>query len=1010
MATDEKGTNAHAVGLLGLTVIGLLACTVRGLELPAGTPIDPDWAYRVLMLGWAVFALLVALIMWWVASLRTLPDGEALGGKGDSPRPTSGRCPPERPGGCCAQMGTVPFSGEALGPPQALLRAAAVWVRIAAVAAVLLGLKAAFLHHGNMEECLWAAGTIAVASAAGATMAIWRRREGWAFAAALGVNVAASLVVWYFEQTRLLTFDQWWLRLVQANVIASSVVALVWLAAWKRLYELRELTVREGPFLGVQIALPVAANAVLLTAPVWRLVQSPTALPSWMGDLADAPGWVALLLCAAAAAWYLWQTMPAGLLNAVGGLMMAVGVLVACLASQFNPENFAGRPEYHTLTTAWAVAMFIVLGVGYLGRTLPWLHNAEGQSLCPAPLISGWVTFFGTAVVVLAVIHSPWDIDGAWWSIGAIASVSLAAAILALWLRLPIQVFCSGLLFNAIGVVAWLAWGQRSNTPELVQVNVLCLSAASAVWTALALLLPRSEPRFEQNGRPLAFSHLAAGLGLTAMLGLAARSLLCNMQAIPHETTTNLAWIALAAITLAILLTLWDRTARWTLCGLYLAGVTALVMLWDHEHPFRRELCWRAAADLAALILAAAIVGWLLGKGKRLWQALRIPDRAECQPHAEREEYNRWPTAWFQILQAVAAAIVASLCVWVAIDLTFDHIGDSYALFGLAGRMAGVSGTLMLLGAAIVMAWQAEPGWRMRWQFAAFAAGLLLSCCSGWAAFDPIPGLPTGEAPWLHRSVTLLVSAAMMTLLSTFGLAKVLPKSGDWIVTARRAAPCFGGLTIATLALVLIQEGCLFDWNDWSRGTPMTPSAIAIVAATLVILAAMCIALAVAGGRKGGPLSAIPQAYVYAAEVLLALIGLHLRMTMPWLFQLGIIERYWMLMVMARGVCRGRPERVLPSPPACPCSASRWSGRPCCCRCCRRVGFWFAPESGFGLGHHRPHADAVVPDRRVLRQHGRHAALGRLRGAWPCWRPTSASGWRCTSSASDCSRSIRNSG
>jgi GT2 family glycosyltransferase len=29
--------------------------------------------------------------------------------KGDCPRPTFGRCPPERPKGCCAQMGTVPF-------------------------------------------------------------------------------------------------------------------------------------------------------------------------------------------------------------------------------------------------------------------------------------------------------------------------------------------------------------------------------------------------------------------------------------------------------------------------------------------------------------------------------------------------------------------------------------------------------------------------------------------------------------------------------------------------------------------------------------------------------------------------------------------------------------------------------------------------------------------------------------------------------------------------------------
>ena len=36
------------------------------------------------------------------------------GEKGDSPRPTFGRCPPERPEGCCAQMGTVPFSAAKL--------------------------------------------------------------------------------------------------------------------------------------------------------------------------------------------------------------------------------------------------------------------------------------------------------------------------------------------------------------------------------------------------------------------------------------------------------------------------------------------------------------------------------------------------------------------------------------------------------------------------------------------------------------------------------------------------------------------------------------------------------------------------------------------------------------------------------------------------------------------------------------------------------------------------------
>ncbi len=35
-----------------------------------------------------------------------------VAGKGDSPRPTSGRRPPERPSGCHAQMGAVPFSRQ----------------------------------------------------------------------------------------------------------------------------------------------------------------------------------------------------------------------------------------------------------------------------------------------------------------------------------------------------------------------------------------------------------------------------------------------------------------------------------------------------------------------------------------------------------------------------------------------------------------------------------------------------------------------------------------------------------------------------------------------------------------------------------------------------------------------------------------------------------------------------------------------------------------------------------
>ncbi|MHC4177289.1 MAG: hypothetical protein ACYSWU_07275, partial [Planctomycetota bacterium] len=234
--------NPNVVGLTGMAALGLLACTIRGV-LPQwgyGTQwgYGPEWGYRTLMLGWAAYALLIVLATWWAASVRTLPGSQ--------------------------------------GPPQALIRAAAVWVRVAGLAAALLGLKAAVWHH---EEQLWAAAAIATASAAGAAMGVWRRQEGWAFSAALGVNLAASLVVWHFQRT--LSFEQWWLRLVQANVIASSAVAIVWLAARRRLYQLRELTLGTSPLLATQTAIPVAGNAILLVVPVVWLVLQPADLAPW---------------------------------------------------------------------------------------------------------------------------------------------------------------------------------------------------------------------------------------------------------------------------------------------------------------------------------------------------------------------------------------------------------------------------------------------------------------------------------------------------------------------------------------------------------------------------------------------------------------------------------------------------------------------------------------------------------------------------------------------------------
>jgi hypothetical protein len=107
----------------------------------------------------------------------------------------------------------------------------------------------------------------------------------------------------------------------------------------------------------------------------------------------------------------------------------------------------------------------------------------------------------------------------------------------------------------------------------------------------------------------------------------------------------------------------------------------------------------------------------------------------------------------------------------------------------------------MLLGTSIVMAWQTSGTWRVGWQFAAMAAGVLLTASIGWARIAA-----SANHPWREREVCLLISAGMMTMMTWFGLSQGLPQQSDWIVRGRQAAPVFAGMALLLLASVLVQK------------------------------------------------------------------------------------------------------------------------------------------------------------------------------------------------------------
>src|SRR4029077_13424928 len=105
--------------------------------------------------------------------------------------------------------------------------AAEYWVRLAGLLGTVLALNAAI----GRGDYLWAALAIGLISPAAAVMAVWRRRETWAFTSGLGVNLAASLVAWHFYQS--LPLSDWWIVLLQVNVVAASGVAFIWMA-WRQ--------------------------------------------------------------------------------------------------------------------------------------------------------------------------------------------------------------------------------------------------------------------------------------------------------------------------------------------------------------------------------------------------------------------------------------------------------------------------------------------------------------------------------------------------------------------------------------------------------------------------------------------------------------------------------------------------------------------------------------------------------------------------------------------------------
>jgi hypothetical protein len=625
------------------------------------------------------------------------------------------------------------------------LAACAAWVAVLGLLVLGLALRDALAA----PEPWWPAGAVLWAGGLAGGLALWRRREAWAFAGALCLNLAVSLLVWHFHRRE--PIEVWWVRLVQANVAASAVAALAWLAAWRRLYPPDQVSTSPAPLLAVQVVLGLAGNAVLLAGPALRLILRPDDLDlTAVRQAGSVWGRLTLLAALVPAAWHLGRTLARAGVHVVGALGLGLGVLAACTAGARLDNSWVA---YHTLMAGWALTGALTLAGGW------WLARRggprDGAWPLPAGLVQGWVITLGVLVLGLALRGVAVDPAGAGWSAGGVLAASALAAGLALWQRREgwALAACAGANLAASFLVS--DWHRHEPLdawwPRLLQVNVAVAGAAALAWLGLTCR-PAYPASSEDAPAPLRGLQVSLALaGNAVLLALAALLIVWHperLDPLAGQVGQLGGWLALLP---ALAAGAWHWGRSRLLAPLHLAGALALLatvqaastagVRWPHD--------WLAYHVLTA--------GWALAG----FGLLAAGWGASTHPAGEADAHDA----------AAARFRVDPVAAWAA------ALGGLALLLGLRGAAGDPGGPWWSAGAVLaaggLAAALAVRQRREGWAFAAGLCGNLAATLLVWHfhRLDPIE-------VWWVRLVQVDVTAAALAAFAWLAAARRLYDAG----------------------------------------------------------------------------------------------------------------------------------------------------------------------------------------------------------------------------------------
>ncbi len=480
----------------------------------------------------------------------------------------------------------------------------------------------------------------------------------------------------------------------------------------------------------------------------------------------------------------------------------------------------------------------------------------------PALLAINYVPVHGPSAGVFAPLTDS-------FSYGApLVLVALVLIVYAVRERLPHYAFAAGVFVNftvtmiyLLGVVAAAGSMNRVVLVSVIYLNALTFSLYALAWLSRTKRFSSflSEP---ERLRTQYFLRTQVCLAVGAnLVGFAGHWFL------PGDHNFGFAWLAIGVTTILLFACLWHGWARYAVAGLYLLGLMAAgSALLQSDLPAHR-FTWAAVIVMSAFAVLTSL----------LWNAREQLFAQADRLHIPRQfEAGGETLRWLVVFNSILAIVVTLLA--FRIELRF-----------LSFPLRATAAVAVILQ-AFTFALLAGGLWRERLRRAAVAALVVGLVFFGWSFL--VPGV---NGTWLNRAVILMVEMFVLTALYGLGLNKGIERETDWVGSVQACVPWIVGIGIAALLFSLATE----VFYQVSFGA-VRISPLALLAIGLTLAGAIAISLLFALSPTHDPLKLSERGrmnYVYAAELLLALLFLHIRLTLPWLFT-GFFERYWPLVVM----------------------------------------------------------------------------------------------------------------